>query len=614
MLSVFDIEADGLNPTKIHCLSYEDVNGDKKSTTDYGEMRKFLLSRKILVGHNIIRWDIPVIERLLKIKVKARLIDTLALSWYLEPKRVRHGLEWWGEEFGIPKPVIDDWENQTIEEYLHRCEQDVLINSRLWDRFKDHLVKLYGTQKEADRLVRYLMFKMDCAREQEEVKWRINREKCGDALQLLSAEKDEKTLQLAEAMPRVPKLVKKTRPKKPFKQDGSRSAIGEAWFNLLDEHNKPDDYQGVIEVVHSYDEPNPNSPVQIKDWLYSLGWEPQTFKFDRNKETGDVRKIEQINVKGKGLCPSIKKLYHKEPSLDLLDGLSILSHRISILKGFLENVDEEGYVKAEIQGFTNTLRFKHKVVVNLPGVDKPYGEVVRGCLIAPEGYELLGSDMAGLEDRTKQHYMWPYDPEYVKEMMSDDFDAHTNFAVFAGAMTPEEEQKYKDGDKSYKPVRTVYKAVNYTCTYGAGGATTARAAGVTKPEGDRLVEAYWKRNWSVKAIAEDCKTKTFRGQKWLFNPVSKFWYSLRAEKDRFSTLNQGTGVYCFDTWVRNLRQMGAKLCGQMHDEVVQPIKLGTRDYWKTLYFKAIRKTNEQLKLNRSLDVSIDFGASYADIH
>jgi hypothetical protein len=34
---------------------------------------------------------------------------------------------------------------------------------------------------------------------------------------------------------------------------------------------------------------------------------------------------------------------------------------------------------------------------------------------------------------------------------------------------------------------------------------------------------------------------------WLYNPVSKFWYSA-IYKDIFSTLNQGTGVYCFDTW------------------------------------------------------------------
>ena len=126
-----------------------------------------------------------------------------------------------------------------------------------------------------------------------------------------------------------------------------------------------------------------------------------------------------------------------------MEGLSILTHRISILNGCLGNIDEDGYIQARIQGLTNTLRFKHQVVVNLPGVDKPYGTDIRGCLIAPEGYELLGSDMCSLEDRTKQGFMKGYDPKYVEEMSAVDFDPHTGLAVFAGEITKEEEEFFK---------------------------------------------------------------------------------------------------------------------------------------------------------------------------
>ena len=56
-------------------------------------MRSFFDETDILVGHNIIRFDIPVVERLLGIKVKAQLVDTLALSWYLFPNRKIHKLE-----------------------------------------------------------------------------------------------------------------------------------------------------------------------------------------------------------------------------------------------------------------------------------------------------------------------------------------------------------------------------------------------------------------------------------------------------------------------------------------------------------------------------------------
>ena len=140
---VFDVEADGLKATKLHCLS---ANMDDKisSTTSYERMAK-LMSREdvILVGHNIIRYDIPTLERLLGIEVKCELVDTLSISWYLEPERKLHGLEVWGEEFGVPKPVITDWENTPIDVLIHRCEEDVKINTLLWKRQWKQLVKLY---------------------------------------------------------------------------------------------------------------------------------------------------------------------------------------------------------------------------------------------------------------------------------------------------------------------------------------------------------------------------------------------------------------------------------------------------------------------------------------
>jgi DNA polymerase III alpha subunit (gram-positive type) len=94
-LCVFDVEADGINPSKIHCLTaavYSMGEWRIKSTTDYDEMRKFFTSSDVLIGHNIYRWDIPVVQRLLGIKVTAQIVDTLALSWYLYPTQGKHGL------------------------------------------------------------------------------------------------------------------------------------------------------------------------------------------------------------------------------------------------------------------------------------------------------------------------------------------------------------------------------------------------------------------------------------------------------------------------------------------------------------------------------------------
>lgn len=612
--TVFDLEGDGLKPTKIHCISVN--TGKIHSTANYDDMRKFFLSAKILVGHNIQRFDIPVVERLLGIEVKAKLVDSLAISWYLYPERARHGLAEWGEEFGVPKPVVEDWEDQPLEVYIHRCEEDVRINTLLWEKQWKHLLKLYGSEEEVWRLIDYLTFKMDCAREQERSRWKLDVEFCTTRRDALQIEADAKVVELAKAMPLVPIVAKKTRPKKPFKKNGQPSTIGEAWFELLKEHNLPAEYDGVVEVVTGYKEPNPGSHDQIKSWLYSLGWTPTTFKYDRT-ETGDLRKIPQVQqdkTKGPGLCSSVKKLYAKEPKLEILDGLSILTHRISVLNGFLDNVDEDGYVQAQVQGLTNTLRFKHKVVVNLPGVDKPYGSDVRGCLVAPEGYELCGSDMSSLEDRTKQHYMWPHDPDYVKEMMVPDFDPHLDLAQFAGALTPLQVAMHKAKEEDHGVARKLYKAVNYSCVYGAGGPKVAITAGVPERKGYELVEAYWKRNWSVRAIAEEQIVKTCNGSKWLFNPVSKLWYSLRAEKDRFSTLNQGTGVFAFDTYLKHIRKNGPPIVGQMHDEWIAVIRKGNRERMIKHVRDAISKTNEELRLNRELGAEVQFGERYSDIH
>lgn len=617
-IAVFDVEANGLMPTKLWCISYNKHKGVKRIGTvvDYEDMRKFLLSADVLVGHNITRWDVPQLERLLSITITAKLVDTLALSWYLEPNRVLYGLDSYGDEFGVPKPKVVDWSEQPLEVYTHRCHEDVAINTLLWEKQWKHLVLLYGSEEEAWRLIDYLSFKMDCAREQERVRWKLDIERCTRVLDKLSKDKEEKTKGLVPAMPKVPVMgSKKPVIAKLYKKNGEMSVNGMLWQQLLQENNLPLSHNEDVTYIKEYKDPNPNSYPQLKAWLYDLGWVPETFDHKRNKETGDVRKVAQINMPhGAGICPSIKRLYSKEPSLELLDGLSVISHRISILKGFLSAVDDDGYVQAQVQGLTNTLRWRHKVCVNLPGIDKPYGEDIRGCLIAPEGYVLVGSDMSSLEDRTKQHYMWGFDPDYVKEMCTDDFDPHLDLCVSAGMLDSNNVRDHKAGLEDFTKQRKLGKAANYSCVYGAGGATVARAAGISEHEGAKLVKAYWKRNWSVVSIAEACITKTCRRQKWLYNPVSKLWYSLRAEKDRFSTLNQGTGVWCFDTWVKYQRQKGLPQVGQFHDETINLVKEENKERAEKTLRWAIDQTNKELKLNRDLDIDIQFGVNYSEIH
>jgi len=612
---IFDIETDGLEGTKIHCLSYRDVDKDViKTLHDYEDMRRFFKSANCLIGHNIILFDIPEAERLLGINIDAVLIDTLAISWYLDPLQKVHGLEYYGETFGFPKVVIHDWENQSKEDYTERCERDVLINYKLWDRQLSNLLKLYESKREAYKIIKYLTFKLSCVRLQEKSRWKLDVEACIASLERLSHEKEEKVQTLKEVMPNVPIKAKRKKPKILYKKDGSLSSHGQKWKELTEEKGLPLDYEGEIEVVKGFDEPNPNSTSQVKDWLFSKGWKPQTFNFVKDDD-GSTRRIPQINKPfGEGICDSIKILFDKEPALQELDGISVISHRIGQLKGFLRDVDSEGYLKAQVAGVTNTLRFRHKTIVNLPGVKKPYGEDIRGCLVAPEGYELCGSDMSSLEDRTKQHYMWDYDPQFVREMQTPDFDPHLDLCIAAGVLTEQQVQNHKDGTEDHGKLRHLYKTANYSAIYGVGAKKLALTTGKTESECQKILDTYWKRNWSVKRLSKSQTVKKCLGKMWLLNPVSGFWYSLRAEKDIFSTLNQGTGVFCFDLWIKNILAKRPQLTGQMHDEIILTVKKGHRKEVEELLRACIKETNEQLRLNRDLGIDIQFGDSYAEIH
>jgi DNA polymerase III epsilon subunit-like protein len=601
-----DIETDGVNPTKIHCMSIHD--GETINTlSEYKDMLIFIASlnkNDRLIGHNFIRYDAPVIERILDTKIPCQLVDTLALSWYLFHDYRKHGLEAWGERFGVPKPEVEDWENADLATYIHRCEEDVKINFKLWEAQKKYLEKLYSGEYE--HLIKYLTHKMNCTRLQEHSKWKLDVDKAKALLDHLNAEYDKSYQILFDKMPKVPKTAKRKRPAKPYKNDGTLSAHGEKWKELCEINNLPFDTTEWIEVIVGYNDPNPTSMTQIKSLLFDLGWKPDAFYFNKNNE-----KLPLVKFKDGTLSLSVQTLVKEHPYLCELETMTVVKSRIAVVNNLINACDEDGYVQAQVRGFTNTLRFRHAVCVNIPSARKLYGKEIRELFTSREGNVLCGSDMSSLEDRTKQHYMWHFDPDYVKEMMTDDFDPHLDLALSAGAVTPEQVQAYKDGtDKSISDIRHNYKGGNYACTYGCGVTTLARQLGIRENDANKIYKAYWKRNWSIKEISKAVKVKG----NWLYNPVSRLWYSLRSEKDIFSTLNQGTGVYCFDLWIGFILQQRPQLTAQFHDEIILEIKEGEEQKTEKLLKDSIDKVNNLLKLNRNLDCDVQFGKTYCNIH
>lgn len=640
---VIDAESDGLveEATKIWCMGIswqaKDGSWKVKSTTDYDDMRKILVNPdNTVVCHNIVRFDVPLYEKILGIKVEAAVIDSLGLSWYLYPERGQrdHGLAVWGEFFGVPKPKIDDWENLSVEEYCHRVEEDVKINTNLWIKQYNYLKKIYPEGKDIVRIIQYLNFKLLCLGYQEQEKILIDVEQCQKNLDYLQGIENEKKELLQKAMPKLPIRKTITKPKVLHKKDGSLSVAGARWFELLEENGIPDDFEGELTMVTGYEEPNAGSPTQVKDWLISLGWKPILFEEGRNG------KVPQVRDKEKMLCKSVLALIDVEPAIEHLDGLSVVTHRAGYLKGFLERADENGYAVAYAHGFTKTLRLKHaKPFVNLPKPTAPYGEFIRSVIIAPEGQILIGSDVSSLEDKMKQISIHPYDPDYVEDMNRPGWDAHLDIGIKSGMISPEESdffrwyksknrdpkdmpeifKVYKDEELSEQfeiisKKRAIAKTGNYALTYGCGVPKLMESTSLKRKDAQILFNGYWDRNWSVKKYAEDRAVKVVDGKSWIWNPITNFYYFLASEKDRFSACNQSAGVRVFDGYVYEMIKRGIKPIFQAHDEVLIRCDVEDQDAIIEALKVSISRVNKQYKFPVEIEIDIQTGRTYADVH
>lgn len=143
-----------------------------KTTNSFDDVQKvFGNKNNIIVMHNGVRYDKPALEKM-GVKVEATIIDTLALAWNLYPNRIKegkkYGLESFGEDYGVPKPKIDDWENLTYEEYVNRVTEDVKINIQLWENLLSKGREIYSDNpQDFSRLINILNFIMLCAHKQE---------------------------------------------------------------------------------------------------------------------------------------------------------------------------------------------------------------------------------------------------------------------------------------------------------------------------------------------------------------------------------------------------------------------------------------------------------------
>ena len=159
---IFDLESTGLlrQGSRIHCIVMRGGDDGGTSVFDHRPEQSIIQGVKelekadVLIGHNIIGYDIPLLKEQYEFNPRGEVLDTLVLSRLFYPhisdrdferrpagmsQRLygRHSLEAWGYrlkcfkgDFG--KNESNDWSTYTPE-MLDYCKQDTLVTLRLFD-------------------------------------------------------------------------------------------------------------------------------------------------------------------------------------------------------------------------------------------------------------------------------------------------------------------------------------------------------------------------------------------------------------------------------------------------------------------------------------------------
>lgn len=145
---IFDIESDGLldEATKIYVFGWTKDGETVHVETDYDDIRMVLDTNAMAGGHNSFLFDFPLLRKILGYSYQGLKVDTLWLSWYLDPKRSKHSIQSYEEAFGLKKVHVDDdaWKTGNIPLMTERVIEDVKINWKLWKKQEAVLEKLYG--------------------------------------------------------------------------------------------------------------------------------------------------------------------------------------------------------------------------------------------------------------------------------------------------------------------------------------------------------------------------------------------------------------------------------------------------------------------------------------
>jgi DNA polymerase I len=434
---VFDIETDGLydKVTKVFCIVIYDIN--REETFAYGPDRiddalAHLATGDVLIGHNVIFYDVPVLQKLHSFNCKARILDTLICTRLIWPKeklydldvqlypevpknyRGMAGLKAWGYRLSDNKIEFKDF-SEYSEEMLVYCKQDVSVTSKLWKHIANQDYPEQALKLEHDfalainkQIRAGVSFDVDAAI---------------DLVDNLRAREAQLEAELKEIFP-------------PLEHRN--------WFTPK-VNNKTRGYvKGVpFEKIH-YEEFNPGSRDQIADRLkVKYGWQPEKTTEKGNPILNDevLEALPYPEAK-----PLAEYMLIKKRLGQIADGnnawLKLVNNDSSRMHG---DVVTNGCV-------TGRCAHRYPNMGQVPAGYSPYGKECRSLFHAPQGWDMIGIDAKALELRCLAGYLAIYDGgEYARVVTDPTIDIHVYNQERFGVAT-----------------RDISKRLLYAVLYGAG--------------------------------------------------------------------------------------------------------------------------------------------------
>jgi len=571
---VFDIEADGLNPTQVWCVCAKHIGDNEVYTfTDKDIFNEFLSNVSQVVGHNIIGYDIPVLERLWGSDFSnIKVVDTLVMSRLSEPSKLGgHSLKKWGEYLKFPKDTYDDWSRLTPE-MVEYCKQDVRVTQAVYNMVLKDLNGFSDVAVELEHEVIGILNK------QQLNGWLVNEREANLLHSELCEKKQGLIDKVHETFKPLATFIKLTQLKNPMLKDG-RPSKAYARQMARGSHFNDEREWGCIE----YPEFNLASRQQIVRYLEHFGWTPTKFT-DKGNAIVDESVLKDV----KGI-----------PECDMIAEYFLISKREAMLRNILGKIGKDG----RIHGYVNpngavTGRMTHSDpnMAQIPAVYSPYGKEFRSLFIVEEGYKLVGCDASGLELRMLAHYM--NDEEYTNEILHGDI--HTANQMAAGLQS-----------------RDKAKTFIYAFLYGAGDAKVGSIVGGGAKDGKRLKTKFLNNTPSLRDLRERVGKAAKRGYvKGLDG--RKIW--IRSQHAALNSLLQGAGAIVMKkalTILNNnaiIEGLDFRFVGNVHDEYQTEVLDEHSERFGVLAVDAIREAGQAFELRCPLDGEYKIGNDWAETH